>query len=312
MIIGKRLEDLPAYVELGEDPVNLLPPAFTICSTAMALTGDIVFFTLLDEQGKQVLSVHLSNDEVRKNGRRQSNPAIFVVDSASLALPVLGLVFPQSWVRSCLAVSTYSGLVQWVAEGEVVTNRTYEVLTQEGVFPQALAGKLLLGIFEYGGQWYASSGKISNLNIFSSALSIEAMKEITSGGSGRQGDYLAWENMKWNLHGQAFKKKEQKLSHSEKNVLLFHTKFQSMVSCMQLCQKLGTRAPSVVTPEEWSSLHSFLKQELFDRVLNNSLMVWVPAMKKDEEWRDFYSSELIQYEAPTIDGSWWENLECMT
>ena len=150
MIIGKRLEDLPAYVELGEDPVNLLPPAFTICSTAMALTGDIVFFTLLDEEGKQVLSVHLSNDEVRKNGRRQSNPAIFVVDSASLALPVLGLFFPQSWVRSCLAVSTYSGLVQWVAEGELVTNRTLEVLTQEGVLPQALAGKLLLGTLEYG------------------------------------------------------------------------------------------------------------------------------------------------------------------
>ena len=52
---------------------------------------------------------------------------------------------------------------------------------------------------------------------------------------------------------------------------------------MQLCQKMGTRAPSVVTPEEWSSLHSFLKQELFDRVLNDSLMVWMPAMKKDEE-----------------------------
>ena len=40
MIGRERLEDLPAYVELKEDPTNLLPPAFTICSDAMSGPGE--------------------------------------------------------------------------------------------------------------------------------------------------------------------------------------------------------------------------------------------------------------------------------
>ena len=45
---------------------------------------------------------------------------------------------------------------------------------------------------------------MTNLNIFSSTLSIEEMKSITGGESClKEGDYLAWEDMEWILHGQA-------------------------------------------------------------------------------------------------------------
>ena len=176
MVEREKLEDLPAYMELREDPINLLPPAFTICSTAISATGDIVFFTLLGEDGNQVLCPHISNDPARRRRSNNSVPyIIFTSESVTAAPRVLGLLFPRDRVRSCLAVSTESGLVQWVIEGHVVVNETFGVLTQGGLLPQGLAGRLLLGTCQYRKNWYTSDGKISNLNVFSSALSIEAM-----------------------------------------------------------------------------------------------------------------------------------------
>ena len=45
---------------------------------------------------------------------------------------------------------------------------------------------------------------MTNLNIFSAALTIEEMQQNTKGGRcDRGGDYLAWKEMRWNLKGQA-------------------------------------------------------------------------------------------------------------
>ena len=295
MIERERLEDLPAYVELKEDPTNLLPPAFTICSDAMSENGDIVFFTLLGNDGNQVLSTLFYNGDARKNFQSNSVPLVIFSESRLETAPTdLGLLFPQRWVRSCLALSTESGLLQWVAEGQVLVNKTVEALTEDSVLPQGMAARLLLGPLQFGNKWYISSGKISNLNVFSSALSIKAMKEITSDVFGRQGDYLAWDNMEWNLHGQASKQSGiKRLRHNEPNVLLFHTKFPSVFSCMEFCQKLGTRAPAVVTVKERLNLESFLKQELVDTFLNNSLEIWMSVKKRDKKWVDFYNNQLI-------------------
>ena len=302
MVEGERLEDLGAYIELRRDPINRLPSAFTICSTAMSSTGDIIFFTLLGEDGNQVLMALFSNDGARRKGQKQTNAALFVSETMVAAPTILGLVFPKVWLRSCLALSTESGLVQWVVEGHLLLNNTFEVLTEENVLPHGLAGRLLHGLLQWENHWYTSDGKISNVNIFSSALSIEAMRGITSEGMNgecdKKGDYLAWEDMEWNLHGKVSKEAEQKdrICRLKQNITLFYTKFPHMDVCMTLCQKFGTRSPSVVTFEEWSSLQLFLKQELFDRLPNNSLKVWMSMRKKGDQWRDFYDSQLIQYQ----------------
>ena len=318
MVEGERLEDLEAYIELGTDPINRLPSAFTICSSAMSSTGDIVFFTLLGEDGNQVLSAHFSNDGARK-GQNQTNSVFLVSETLVVAPTVLGLVFPQTWLRSCLALSTESGQVQWVVEGHMLLNETFEVLTEDKVLPQGLTGRLLLGLLQYENNWYTSDGKISNVNIFSSELSMDAMRRVTTEGvageCGRKGDYLAWEVMEWNLHGKVTKEAEQKdkICHLKQNILLFYTRFQRMDVCMTLCQKFGTRSPSIVTFEEWSSLRLFLNQELFTRLPNNSLKIWMSARKKGDEWRDFYDDQLIQYQAVSSGNAasgasenWWD------
>ena len=46
--------------------------------------------------------------------------------------------------------------------------------------------------------------KITNLNVFSSALPMEQIKRITEGeGCVEEGGYLAWKDMEWILHVQA-------------------------------------------------------------------------------------------------------------
>ena len=112
-------------------------------------------------------------------------------------------VFPNQWLRSCLALNTVSGLVQWVARGELVDNQTLTGITNN--VPTDLSGKLILGSYydTYFAKWYESSNKLTKLEIFSSALTVEKMMEYTKGeGCGDDGDYLSWDEMVWNLHGE--------------------------------------------------------------------------------------------------------------
>ena len=48
--------------------------------------------------------------------------------------------------------------------------------------------------------------KVTGVNIFSSALSVRGMEKMTSEmseGCGKDGDYLAWDNIVWTLKGSA-------------------------------------------------------------------------------------------------------------
>ena len=61
-----------------------------------------------------------------------------------------------------------------------------------------------MGARSIGGVWFAPSHKVTNVNLFSSALSIGRMKRMTGGESCvEEGDYLAWADMEWS--GQARK-----------------------------------------------------------------------------------------------------------
>ena len=164
--------------------------------------------------------------------------------------------------------------------------------------PRDLSGRLVLGARSIGGGWFASSHEVTNMNIFSSILSLDRMKNMTKAGSCKEeGDYLAWRDMNWVLHGQARigEIEKEKPCHLEPYVDLYNTEFPSMSSCMHHCQNLGTRAPSVATSQLWLSLQQSLKAEVFDKNLN-ALMMWLPLedAKLDNHWRDFHTSSLIE------------------
>ena len=79
-------------------------------------------------------------------------------------------MFPNRWVRTCLAFNTVSGLVQWVARGELVDNSTFSGITNNA--PTDLTGKVVL-VVDYntvGESWVPSSNKLTKLEIYASAL----------------------------------------------------------------------------------------------------------------------------------------------
>ena len=73
--------------------------------------------------------------------------------------------------------------------------------------PTNLTGKIVLGVWQSPGskKWDSIwSNQVTNLNIFSTELTIKEMQQNTNGGRcAREGDYLAWKEMRWNLKGLA-------------------------------------------------------------------------------------------------------------
>ena len=113
----------PTYAELAKYPKASIPSSFTICSMVMvpqcSTQGNSQFFALLDEDGENFISaiLHHSWTSYRLNVR--GNPYIPPGAPSST-------VFPEQWLKSCLAVQTETGHLQWVVDGQVVEYGIFE------------------------------------------------------------------------------------------------------------------------------------------------------------------------------------------
>ena len=119
-----------------------------------------------------------------------------------------------------------------------------------------------------------------------------------------KGDYLAWEDMEWVLHGQArIETVDQKTTCRGKSYTnLFYTRFEDWEACMRHCEKLGSRVASVSNMRDWLKLQKSLKEDLYDKG-QNTMSLWLPIsdQRRESEWRDFYTENLIQnYTHPWI------------
>ena len=92
-------------------------------------------------------------------------------------------MFPNQWTKSCLAINTISGSIDWVIEGAEVLSTYADDVTNRTRIPKNLGRRLILGAMYNGNKWFAVSNKVTNLNIFSSSLSIENMKSLTRNGA---------------------------------------------------------------------------------------------------------------------------------
>ena len=292
-----RLEKVHTYAELKQDPRASLPDTFTICSTMMTTNCPNyvwpVFFTILDNNRAQFFAPISSHSSV------VSLVKIYYLQGASEGVNgKIPPLFPSQWIRSCLAINTTSGLINWVVEGTHVLTTTSEEVKNSKSQPRDLSRKLVLGARSYVAGWKASSSKVTNLNIFSSTLSMQKMKSMTGGKSClEEGDYLAWKDMEWILHGQGkMETVNQEEPCKEKPFVdVFHTKFPDMNACVHHCQNLGTRVPSVTTLQDWATLQQSLKMQ-FDNDILNTMELWLPVgdKKTEGEWRDFYTGRVLQ------------------
>ena len=264
----KTLKEIHTYAELKHDPRASLPDSFTICSSIMTPSCPNyiwpAFFTILDNEGAQFLATICNRGFIES-----SLEILYHLGATELITGKIPPLFPNQWTKSCMAVNTSSGLIHWVVEGTLIMTTTSEEVKNSKNKPKDLSNKVVLGARSYGGIWFQPSQKVTNLNIYSSSLSIERMKSMTKEESCVEaGDYLAWEDMEWILHGQATIESMDKEEpcKGEPYVDLYYTRFPGWDTCMHHCQNLGTRVPSVNTFQDWDTLQRSMKMALYDKI----------------------------------------------
>ena len=122
------------------------------------------------------------------------NPTTGNVQVEFLTSPHIPIV-PHSWYHICMGLDTVSGLLRIVVNGVVMVNEEKDYFRNTVQWkPKSLEGKLLL-FKSYLSVWYQSRGITTNLNIFSSMMSVEEMVSRTTRGEdcSSPGDYIRQE-----------------------------------------------------------------------------------------------------------------------
>ena len=285
----KSLDDIPSLAVLGNDPRAALPQSFTICSTILSgfkttPHNVLMFFNLFGNDREQILPAVMFGEN------------FYTTKVASGQIPT---VFPNQWLRSCMAVDSTSGMVQWVVDGILVENRTFDNLRVSKI-PTNLSGKIILGAYQSPiKSWQVFSNKLTNLNIFSSLLPLPEMQRKTKGEEVclEEGDYLAWEEMTWDLRGGATTEKIT-LEELDTNPLvnLYKAHFFGRDTCKNFCENLGSQMPSL------SNLHTFerLADFCYKKMKHVSFGTWLAADDIEEEdvWRDSHTGQPLNFTPP--------------
>ena len=174
-----------------------------------------------------------------------------------LQIEIPAVIFPLQWTRCCLSLdSSVTKTVSLVVDGQLLGTEPY-IKEDDKERPMHL--DLLLGLFPDAQVEYP--GKVTNLNVFSTALSKDRMIQITKPGEnecGARGDFLSWEESNWILHSKAkyveLNKQMDGPCRQESKVHVFTTHFQSHQQCMHHCQKIaGGRSPPVMSKADWKN-----------------------------------------------------------
>ena len=177
----KTLKKIHTYAELKFDPQGNLPESFTICSFMMTPSCPSIFwpsfFTIVDDNKAQFFAPIIRH----KNMTSLLIISYFQGTSKSVTGEIPPL-FPNQWIKSCLAINTTSGFITWVVEGVLILNTTSDELSNSKSRPKDLGKKIVLGVKSYVGSWRAYNTRVTNVNIFSSYLSVERMQRMTEGG----------------------------------------------------------------------------------------------------------------------------------
>ena len=116
----------------------------------------------------------------------------FVFDDGSFA--------PYRWIHTCLSLDFNKASICLVVDGKEITQGQLKYETQPKLLNVTLKP-------------LSAATSLTNLNVFSTTLSVDSMKDMTNIEStefGRSGDFVSWEQLsgKWTLKGRAKKLKD--------------------------------------------------------------------------------------------------------
>ena len=193
------------YLTLANDPKEHLPEIFTICSSVFVkfpLSQTSVFQILKDDKSPWFLLVLGTKNRDYKTLSEVmiiffDDPVTGKNDYELLSNTIIPIV-PHSWYHICLGLDTDSGLLRIVVNSLLVVNeeKDYFKNTKSSV-PASLKGNLLIFKGYWSKVWYQYRSTFSNLNIFSSMMSVEDMVTRTGGEEGcdSPGNYLRYQSV---------------------------------------------------------------------------------------------------------------------
>ena len=198
---GKE-EVVTDYVSLANDPKSNLPKDFTICSSVfvhVVTLTDTIVFELLKEDGSPwfLLSLEVQSRDYKTLSETMKmyfeNPETSKVENKRFTGTIIPIV-PNSWCHICMGLDTVSGQLRIVVNGKLLVNEEKEYFRNTNSWlPGSLKNKLLVFKGYWTGLWYQYLSTFSNMNIFSSMMSLEDMVSRTVGGGDScysPGDYL--------------------------------------------------------------------------------------------------------------------------
>ena len=273
--------DSGTLASLDLTSMGVLPPSFTICTAIMikawtnGASTSVHIFKAMDQEGNHFISLIL-------NIASTSWFKFEIQGEISKALIQFPWIFPLDWVHTCMSVEQSSGKINLMVNGALLENRTFD-----GIKTMDYSSILSIKIGE------KFSGKWANFNIFSSSLSAEKMKNITSASNtacGDLGDLVRWDTARWVLSGNGGVVEE--LSFDDRpcrrvsTMHIYHMEaMHTQDDCMKHCQKLWGRSPSVQTEKGWE----MIMREVIDIAGNKSNIKTLPKIRLsatdgEEDW----------------------------
>ena len=303
-------ENMIDYALLSLDKKMDLPTSFTICSSVHMnfMTSSIFFYQLYQDDGKPWFSLYIrgQRDLVRFQERVKLRYYKTLTDIQPTLDPVR--IMPNSWYHGCTALDTVSGHMLIVVNGHIMIDQIIEeFINSSNERPKSLEGRLSLFKNFNSGIWYQSRQRLTNLNVYASALTVEKMINLTDGENcAGKGDYLSWKEAEWKITGNVDQKsvvKEEHLCFSPKSkIVLFTDLFLDWEECMFFCEKFpSTRSPSVGSDKELLELMKAVERIIMDPATGNIYpgvqggAYWIPVTDRNIEgqWVDYYTSDPV-------------------
>ena len=188
------------YVTLANDPTGNLPDSYTVCTSVFVKysTSDVNIIEMLKQDGSHwyLLELSATNRNYEKFSESMQISVVNPITGKDEWEVFTNAVIPivaHSWYHVCMGLDTVSGLLRIVVNGVEVVNEEKEYFRNTKTMkPGSLEESVLMFKGYEAGYWYQHRTTFSNMNIFSSIMSLKDMVSRTSGGQdcSNPGDYL--------------------------------------------------------------------------------------------------------------------------